>query len=712
MYFNLTDEIKRYPFIRITLPLILGIVLAINTNPSLIFCGIISIIFILVFVIINLVKKHRLPIAKGLLINLIFISLGMMLVATKAESIQSESLNNYKGFIVGEISDDPKISDKTTTLDIQINAIKNKDQWIAVNGNTLVYVENDSRTKTLKAGDKIIFSPELSEIENQGNPEEFDYEKYLAYNLIFNSDFLASDEWDVFKGNYSSDINNQFLRFRQDLIAQLAQNGVKDDELAVISALALGYKDKLSDDIRHSYASSGAMHILAVSGLHVGIIYGILVFLFSFIKNEKLKIPKTILIIIIIWFYAALTGLSPSVNRAALMFTIMAVGSLQKRPAGSLNAIAISAFILLIINPYNITNIGFQLSYAAVIGIIILYPKIYAIFEVKNKFIDKIWSLTAVSIAAQIATAPIGLFYFHQFSNYFILANYLLIPVSTIAIWLCIAVFIVSAIGIPTGFLIKPLVWSVKSMNFISSGIESLPFSVSENIYISGLQLVILYLIIISFGVFFFSSKKYKHFFIGLAGVIVFATTNLIANFNSSKQELFIVYNINKASAINIIDGKDNIMFANIDSVSNDKIEFSTKNNWLKCGLDEEKYINTSSNSESLLSNLATIDNNSVFFKRKFIGYKNLRIFISDDCFYPALYDFEKKTKVDFIILSNNSAAKLSNLVSIFDFEQIIIDSNNSQKSIDHWLRENDTIGLKIHNVKTDGAFIYDLQNI
>jgi competence protein ComEC len=709
MSFNLTEEIRKHPFIRITLSFIVGIILAINFKSILQFSLIITIISVAAFLVTYFVKRLQNSLIHGLFINLSFIAFGLLATSVMFSSNSGKQLNNYRGFIIGEISEDPKLSEKTTTLNLNITAVCNNNEWQSVTGKTILYIENDQRTDKLRVGDKIIFSPELSEIENKGNPEEFDYKKYLAYNLIYNSDYLSGNEWQLIDDDINTGIRKKLLRFRQDLINSLELQGITNDELAVISALALGYKDKLSDEIRHSYASSGAMHILAVSGLHVGIIYGILVFLLSFIKSNKFKIPKTVLIISFIWLYAMLTGLSPSVSRAALMFTILSLGNLQKHKGSSLNAIAFSAFILLLVNPMNITNIGFQLSYVAVIGIIIIYPKIYETLTFKKKMLDKIWSLTAVSIAAQIATAPLGLFYFHQFSNYFILANYLLIPLSTLAIWLCLIAFVVTGVGIGTAFIVKPLIWIVKSMNFVSISIESLPFAVSENIYLSGFQLIFLYLFIISICIFFFSSKKYKHLMIAMGSIIIFSATGLVRQFTNKDQQLFIVYNINKVSAVNIIDGRDNILFANLDSVSNDQISFSAKNNWLKKGLEQEKYINLSVGKESLLSSVSTIDNRAVFFKKKFIGFENLKVFIADENFYPNLYDYQNQTNVDFIILSNNSPAHLIDLDKAFVYKEIIIDSSNDNYIIDNWLLENDSVCLNIYNVKENGAFVFEL---
>lgn len=707
MYSDLSEEIKKYPFIRITIPFIVGIVLSITTSISSTICAFGFFAVIIVYTIFHFYNRFSHSVLIGILINLIFIFTGAFLTSIKGESAQSSFNKIKEGLIIGEIDRDPRIGEKTTSLEISVLAVNNSNIWNSANGKTILYIENSDESANLKPGDKLIFSPKLSEIENKGNPEEFDYKQYLAYNLILSSDYLKSDDWQLLSSESDLSVSHKFMRFRQLLISKLEKYGLTNDELSVASALALGYKDTLSDEIRHAYSSSGAMHILAVSGLHVGIVYGIIIFLLSFIKNKKLNFTKVVLTIVLVWFYAVLTGLSPSVSRAALMFSIIALGKLQKHGSGSMNAIATSAFILLLINPYNLTNIGFQLSYIAVIGIVLIYEPIYRIFEVKNKFLDKIWSLTAVSVAAQLATAPICLFYFHQFSNYFLLTNYLLIPISTIAIWLVISVFIFSGIDIVASFLAKILTWVIRAMNHISLGIENLPFSVSRDIYISLPQLVFLYLAIIFFFVFFFQSKKYKHFVIGVLSVIIFASISLFDTLASKEQKYFIVYNINKTTAVNLIDGKSNLLFANIDSASIKNIEFSAKNNWLKKGLDQEKYIDLSSGKESILSNISNIDKANIFYKKKFISFDEIRIFILDDSFVPLILDESfSKIEVDYIVLSNNPQVNLSEINEYFEFKEIIIDSSNSLKSSETWTEENLLLDYDLYNVKSNGAFI------
>lgn len=707
MQFELTEEIRKRPFIRLTIPFILGVIIAVFTNlPTLIFT-LALILSLICFIFLNYKNNFSKNSFIGLLMSIILISTGALLTSINLEKSNNTKLINYKGFIIGEVCDDPKSTEKTTVLNIEIKAIKNNNEWISTSGKTLLYLEKNIKSEGLIIGDKIVFSPELSEVENKGNPEEFDYKQYLAYNLVYNSDYLEGDDWQLLDSDGGTNLKYNLLRFRQDLIAQLKDAGLKDEELGVISALALGYKDNLSDEIRHSYASSGAMHILAVSGLHVGIIYGMLIFILSFIKSKKLQWVKTAIIISFIWFYAILTGLSPSVSRAALMFTLIALGKLQNKGSDSLNAIAASAFILLVINPMNIMNIGFQLSYVAVIGIILLYPKIYNLIKPQNRIIDKVWSLTAVSVAAQIATAPLGFYYFHQFSNLFLISNYLLIPLSTIAIWLCILFFVFSGIGFLGGIISKAIFYIVKIMNTVSGTIESLPMSVSENIYISIPQLVLIYIAIIFISVFLFNSKRYKHLIIGFISIIIASVFSLSYSIKTKNQEFIIVYNINKTTAINIIDGKDNILFANIDSCLNENIEYTAKNNWLKKGLSEEKYIDLSSDRESILSNLSNIDNQSIFFKRNFIGFNDKKIAVIDSDFIPIFDKNYTKPNVDFLILAQDAYLSLSEVNEMFNYSEIIIDGSNSFYKVDEWLAENDSLQLKIHNVRTDGAFIY-----
>lgn len=705
MTFSFAEEIRRYPFIRLTIPLIVGIVLTLLLPmPQWVGWSLLGLSAVC-FVVFKHIPKYNIALATGISVNVFLVAVGLLLASFNVEGEAKDTLAGYKGFVIGEVADDPKIKENNVSIEINVSAIRDGDEWIETSGRTLLYLEKDSASMLLRTGDRIVFSPELSGIENKGNPEEFDYRKYLAYNMIFSSDYLAGDDWRLVDDE-AVGFRPKLSRLRMKLVGLLRDFGLSDDELGVMSAMTMGYSDILSDEIRHAYSSAGAMHILAVSGLHVGIIYGIIVFLLSFIKNDKLNWLKVLITITLIWLYALFTGLSPSVSRASLMFSLMSLGKLQKNSPGSLNAVFASMFILLVINPYNLVNIGFQLSYSAVIGIIILQPRLYAFFEVKNKFLDWIWSLTTVSVAAQLATMPLCFYYFHQFSNYFLLTNYVMIPISTIAIWTCFIFFAVSWIPYISTAVAYCLSWLAKAMNYACLTIEGLPFSTAQDIYIDIPQMILLFAIIVFFVTFFFFTKRYRHLFAAVAMCVILAATNLWQSVEASSQKTLVVYNISKTTAINIIDGTDNIMFANLDSIQPEKIEFTAKNNWLKKGLDREKYVNLSSGKENLLSTITAIDNRKVFFKHKFIDYDGLRLYVLDDNFMPIDDESCGKVDVDYVVLADSPYVTLEEVAEHFNFKKIIIASSNSISRCESWEAEKVALGYDVHDVRTDGAFI------
>ena len=195
MTFSFAEEIKRYPFIRLTIPLIVGIVMALFLPLPQWVCWSLLGISAICFVVFKAIPKYSLALAVGISANVFLVASGLLLTSFNVEGESTDTLAGYKGFVIGEIADDPKVKENNVSLEINVSAIRDGDEWIETSGRTLLYLEKDSSSVLLRTGDRIVFSPELSGIENKGNPEEFDYRKYLAYNMIFSSDYLAGDDW-------------------------------------------------------------------------------------------------------------------------------------------------------------------------------------------------------------------------------------------------------------------------------------------------------------------------------------------------------------------------------------------------------------------------------------------------------------------------------------------------------------------------------------
>ena len=252
----------------------------------------------------------------------------------------------------------------------------------------------------MKYGDRILFVGKVNEVKTQGNPNEFDYKRFLINRGITGQTFIQSNRFKVIDTQNGNKLFETAYKFRTKLASVYKNNRIGGREFAVLKALTLGDKSEIDTETKQSYSYSGATHILSVSGLHVGIIYVLFNFFLRFLGRLKTKKfnygvwLKVIILLIILWGFALLTGLSPSVKRASLMFSFVVIGHAGKRYVNIYNSIAASAFVLLIVNPYDITDIGFQLSYIAVISIVYFQPIIRRLFVIKNKLLYYFWSLT------------------------------------------------------------------------------------------------------------------------------------------------------------------------------------------------------------------------------------------------------------------------------------------------------------------------------
>ncbi|MBI4649270.1 MAG: ComEC/Rec2 family competence protein [Bacteroidia bacterium] len=708
------EELRTMPLIRLIIPFIIGIIVQIKLSivvPFHLYIFLLSAVCLFIIYRIKTIStNYHYTWIFGILLYLILFVAGSECVIIKNFLNHSTNISDSSGLIIGKIYKPPIELDNSVKAEMEIVAVKNNKEWQSSSGRTMVYFEKDSLLKYLEYGDRIVFEPNLNDIRNMGNPNEFDYKQYLAFHLITKQAYLKSGKWKILDRDNSNFLKKISLTFRNKLLSIFTKYGLKGDEFAVTSALTLGYNDKLDQEIKHSYSSTGAMHVLSVSGLHVGIIYLMINPLLFFLnKKRHWRIVKAAVIILFLWFYAMLTGLSPAVLRAAAMFSFIIIGKTLSRNTNIYNILATSAFVLLLINPFFIMDIGFQLSYIAVLGIVFFQPKLYALFIPQNWLLDKIWALITVSIAAQLVTFPIGLYYFHQFPNYFLLTNILVIPVSSVLIYVAILLFFFSFITHIAAILGKILFYTVKILNLSVTFIEHLPFSVSDNISIGLLQVFIIYIFIITISLYLLH-KKPLYMNISLVLTACFLTVHLYKSYTASAQKKFIVYNIKGISAYNFIDGCDNILLSNMTPLENQKkVNYYIRNNWLALGLKNEKFIQLDRlNSRYLCTNYMKLDNPNIFYKNNYINFHGKRIMILKDNNLRKWTD-GLKINLDYIIITGNVKYSIAEILSYYNVKQIIIDSNNSRWRTDKWIEESKSSGIACYSVSEHGAFIADI---
>ena len=352
-----------------------------------------------------------------------------------------------------------------------------------------------------RENDLLLVRTRFMPIENKNNPGEFDSKAYWASKNVYSLGFLSPHQVMFIK----SEEESFFAKYRRsinDFLHGTLEKYLKNDQLAVVKALVLGDKSMLTPETKAQFSSAGAMHVLAVSGLHVGIILEILIFIFGrfpriFSRNAALVFSVTI-----IWVYAGVIDFPPSVVRAGFMFSLLVLGRLLGRRHVSLNTLFFAGFVMLLVNPLWLFDIGFQLSFLAMIGIVTLYDRIHNLIYVKNRQLNKVWSVTVVGVSAQIFTLPLTLYYFHQFPNYFILTNVGMMVFAGLILTLTLILFATKWLPILAQGIAILLALSTAVMLLFVSYIDGLPGAVAEGFGTSIFQVVLGYLLLVSLLVF------------------------------------------------------------------------------------------------------------------------------------------------------------------------------------------------------------------
>lgn len=564
---------RQIPFSRLLLPLVVGIILAIKVPlPFNQFQLSIVLAILLVSILFTIIIKANWSFrwVFGSLVTIFLLVAGIFLTAEFKK--ESEIEDGEEGRYIIRLVE--PIEDRTTSLRAlaQVTANHSNGVWKPLREKVMVYFSSsDSLAKTLNYGSLLAIQSKFTSPPGPINPNQFDYRKYLSRQQIHRVAFISSGSW-MQVGSQSNRIVNLSYSVRDKMLALFQRMGIDGENLAVLSALTMGYKSLLDDETQRVFSASGAMHILAVSGLHVGILFTTLsAFLFFLSRIKRGKYIKAFILICFLWIYAFFTGLSPSVIRASLMFSLVIIGNAYNRNTNIYNTLSSSAFLILAINPMLITNVGFQLSYVAVLSIVFFYPHFYKSLYIKNRWIDSVWSLICVSFAAQLGTFALGLYYFNQFPNYFLLTNLYAIPLAFIVLYLAIALIVLSPIAYVSDLLGWLLDGSLSLLNYLIRLTESLPYSTSTGISISVSQTIFLILGIISISV-FIENRKSRYLFGLLIFLLVFFIEhayNTISRFDTKE---IVVFGQRQASIIGFKKG-DSLLLNISDTVSSDKLK-------------------------------------------------------------------------------------------------------------------------------------------
>ena len=683
----------KYPFIRLLMPFALGIWLSFSClNLSKIEVNIVLIIVVFLgitlFVIHSAVKSYRYRWVFGAILNLHLILIGVAIV-----HIRNDDLDDDSDVWVARLIECPTEKEKS----VKVIADMQSDQ-----GLVMVYFEKNERSLSLKYGDVVVFHEPPKPVEPPMNPEQFDYQKYLFRKGVLRQVYLKNDSWEKLAVNRANQIYAFSYRLRDYLLETMQRLGVTGDEYAVAAAILLGYDDTLPVELRQKYVAAGSMHILCVSGMHVGVVFVVFSYLLCFLDKRKLwhNILKQSLLLLLIWCYALLAGLAPSILRSTIMLTFVIVGDMIKRDGVLLNSLAASAFLLLCLNPANLFNVGFLLSYCAVIGIVTLQKPIYNLIYVKSKFLDKIWELTSVTLAAQLATAPFSIYYFHQFPMYFWLSNLFMGPISSIVIiggMVMLLVSFIPYINIGVAFCVK---WMIFAMNYIVSFVESMPLSIIKGLYINGLEFACLIVSLLSLMM-LIEHKKKSLLYGMLSILLIFSASQLTRAVMRRDQMSFTVYAMNKNTVIDFVCGDEHVALCDTTVFNDPSVaSFSIENHLIKEGVYSRGV---------LLPIDDTFFENSYIRKNKNLmsfGGKTIAFFDKNSTFGVKL---PFRPCLDYFIIYGRDKVDLEKLLNCYVIDLLVIDGSVPDYLRNKIIEKANEIGQKYYDVKNAGALVLQL---
>ncbi|MCG8732775.1 ComEC/Rec2 family competence protein [Tenacibaculum finnmarkense] len=544
-------------------------------------------------------------------------------------------------------------------------------------GSILINLKKDSISTLLNVDDLIVTTAEFKNLTGALNPYQFDYREYLAKKYVYQQVFINPTNYQKLAEGKTS-IYGVSEQFRNNIQTSLKEKGFKKEELSVINALLLGQRKNISKNLLQNYTNAGAVHILAISGLHIGILFLLLNSLFKPIERLKNGLLfKTIIILILLWMFAFIAGLSASVVRAVTMFTFVAVGASFKRKKVVEYSLISSMLFLLLLKPLFLFDVGFQMSYLAVFGIIWTQPLLYNLWISKFWLLDKFWRLLTVSIAAQIGILPISLYYFHQFPGLFFIANLLIIPFLGSILIGGILIIVLALLKIPLQILFDFYGWIILLMNKTVALIANQEQFLFQEISMSFYKMILWYVVII-FTYQFIINKKAKQFMLLLGSIMLLQITFI---FEKNKQQTtceLIVFNKGIKNMIGIRNGSNFNVLHTLDSSK----------------ITTERSIKSYRIHENINSNFLNKTPN-------IIAFKNDTILIVDDL---GIYNIELQNAI--VILQKSPKINLERLIKKLNPKKIIADASNYKSDVNYWKTICNKQKMPFYDTRKNGAFI------
>jgi competence protein ComEC len=683
---------NKAPFVRLLFALALGVLWQWYLPlPSTIWLSFFGLCFLAVgaFSFTSMRFRYRFSTPAGLALFLLLLSTGALLVWKQdVRNAPAWFGQHYQpGDFVALTIQEPLV-EKTASFKAvaSVTALYRQQKHLAVSGEVILYFKKDSLPPPLNYGHQLLLSAHLQVIKNAGNPGSFDYKTFSLFKGITHQANIRNGDYVVLPEQKVNWFKQSLFTTRAWVLDALRTFIPGEKEQALAEALLIGYRDDLDRNLVQAYSNTGVVHVIAISGLHLGIIYWLLLRLtWPLKRTAKLRWLRVFFIISGLWLFSLLAGAGPSVLRSALMFSLVALGEVSARKTNIFNTLSFSAFVLLLLNPFLLWDVGFQLSYAAVLSIVLFFRPIHNLLHLPNKAANFVWTIAAVTTAAQLLTLPISIYHFHQMPLLFLLANVVAVPVSTVVliglIFLCGLSFWPAAAGV-IGISVATV---IRFMNGYIEGLDRLPFATWNYLSITVAQTALLIVFAAAFC-FWLMENQRRFAYLAFTSLALFMALRGASFFEAHRQQKLIVYNVPRRTAIDFISGR-NYAFLGDSLLLHD-------------GFERNFHLQPS----RILHRISP--QNEILGQKDFL-LSGKQFLLLDEALPFSLAS--PKQKVDVLVLSKNPKIYLSKLVQSFELKQVVIDGSVPPWKAALWRRDCDSLKIPCYDVAEKGAFIVNL---
>lgn len=572
------------------------------------------------------------------------------------------------------VNDFPEVRERTFLCRVWLKERHDSLGIHPVNKQAILYFQRDSLSSRLQMGEELWVRSRISPPVSARNFDEFDYARYLKRKGISGTGFVASGHWQFSecrkeKEGIATVLYRLAASYRTQIENLYRRLGIEGDEQAVLSALTLGDKTDLSESVRESYSVAGVSHVLALSGLHIGLLYALAFFLLRplLLGGQSGRVLRSLLLILLLWLFAFFTGLSPSVVRSAAMFSIWALADLCGRQSFSLNTLALTVWLMLLVRPVWLFDVGFQLSFAAVLSILLFQPFLYRLCPVRHRAGTYLWGLVSVSVAAQLGTAPLVLFYFSRFSTHFLLTNLLVVPLVTLILYAAVVLLLLTPMSGLQAVAAVGLEKMLRMLNLLVRWVEQLPYASVDGIWLYPLEVAGCYLVL---GAFFcyLCHRRYARLVTALVLFAAWGAVHSFAVWTDRPRTSIVFYNVRGCPAVHCIESSGHSCIQYADSLSNrQRLRQTAANYWHHCHL----YPPAEGSRDSVGQH---------FFRRQqLICWHGQRVcMVTDNRWKQQRTDDGAVCRVDYLYICKGYTGQLAALTRLFLPGCVILDSSLS----------------------------------